>query len=1015
MGDTGAPAGDTVSRWREASRSLSRWGGTLAVSGLLGFVGGLMARGTPGCGPRIPGGAYTAWLPPCWLHGLWRALAPSPLLQLCTVLLPLVLLLVFAPRRRRRVATGPAQGGWTAMLALCHRSFCWLCPPSACALLGLRRPFTAPCLTQIYVLSLPVAQLTAGRWVAFWESGAFSSYGVASRAAWGFACAVWALAVLIAEVRYRMTRGPDAQPAPEAPAKNRAPAEMLAGWRASKPAFDVWLQDDSPAAEGAFDLPDYAAQLHQDLVAQRSGGALDGIRLIGPRGIGKTTIAGQLAEAWERDRGHIFVRIDAWAYESGADLAAGLIRVLSERVGELDALVVLARHERSFLRLAGYARSWLPHALRLMLGQRATTPLDVIERFNRDLERLGVWLVFWLDDLDRFLELDQTAELKLGKRTHQLRSRTGADARIVDATLHALVSQPRLGFICALSDWDAGMLRDPEKLFADDREIRALSLDAWRPVVSIFRTHYQEPFGGRVTPAQRQTRTFFDALWDKKYDAEADSETSEPEWHEAFKYFSEALANTSITPRQLKRVLQVTRKRHRPVAKIVELDELLMLYLLRQTEGSSATGDYEALRTVLAGTPEEHDFYASLKIASSKKEDMQQEIATVFEEAMWKLESISAEDPVHHQLLRALCRWLLFKPRPWAHLRSLATDAIRQAIFAEIDFVVESRIASIINIIRVLEDYLRAGSPTDASALAVSQFLNASDAAERDYASRYAEALRPSLSKGQKLKIIRLQLQRARKEAKGKNWRAFSLRIRSIQSIDGFLNEALQNDAQWLVDLMLPDNSGCLIALNDLVVIFVSIATCYLRVHVDPYDAAPVDVVEGWEHFVEYFCLKLSKAEGHLQQGKVQSDTLVALQHAIRSPLPKEEGTVEHKWTPSAKAAFAHVTRRVARIANRGYEGALVHLVSTGKFHNKYPHDLYDLNPEWQKELADSIMEDAEDEATALARAQEIARVYFSQDAGEVEKDALNGFDKSFPRMEAKWQGSLKAKESRDL
>ena len=668
---------------------VTHWLGKLTLGFVLGGALALLNASGVLSAPRLE-----------WLAKLWRKDMVSRWLLLTV---PLVAAWLVSKARSTERAHAKAKGS-CLMDALD-----WVLPARMRGTLGLSRPCAAPGLTQLYILSFPWYFLIDYSTTPPLPGGllgrihvlraCLTSQGVCQSSflvvgALFYVCVALLLLLVAlffagcrlscASLRSPEQKGEgagdrkrdDQQEAEDTSANPGTARTETQRASLTKQELEDWLKSDQPSKVDFFAQPDYATQLCEWFEKSRTRGGLGGLRLIGGAGSGKTSVGQQLAQQWQRPkRGtgvHSFVHVDAWAYADGLELVEGTLTSIQNAIGSYDGSHATRRLAQRFAQAAGHGGYSVGAALDTLLRPRES-PTEVIESFEAVLKRLDAWLILWVDDLDRFLKFEEVGrEGPAGaptKPTTLQQTRSASDVRAIASLLHALVQQPRIGLVCALTEWDFPVASDPEKLFANDRELPSLTFEHWVSVVQVFREKLLLPEVRGSDPAPEGMREGFAACFQPN-PVMIVHETYDPDKkaiYAAIMKFNQAFLAKTLTPRKLKVALNATLARFAPIASIADRDEILLLELTRALEPEI----YAQVRKRLS----QHAYGHLPEVAEEPPS------AGVIDAGSGKKTPKTKGN--RHSLVDALLHWFIERDGnhegdpPWAHLKSLASPFAR--------------------------------------------------------------------------------------------------------------------------------------------------------------------------------------------------------------------------------------------------------------------------------------------------------------------------------------------------
>ena len=689
--------------------------------------------------------------PFAWLKSWWLA-APNPWGRALLALLPVAFLWASAPRRR----------GDDEPAASCFDT--WLervLPASFRGTLGLARPWHAPGLLHLYIFSLTtglsVARLAST--ATTWGGHSWFGQGLASRGALCvavvalFAALLCDLCMSCFESRVQLRKGA-APAATSAEELQTETATVSHATQDDRVAFEVWLNSDDPADDDRFGTRNYGEQLASFMQTARSKGPLPALRLIGGPGSGKTTASREFARAWSECTRQAFVRVECWAYANEEEVVEGILTQLQRRIGEWDGSLVTRRVAAEYARAVGIQQSGLDavSGATSSLLLRNQNPTEVIARLDQVLERVGAWVVLWVDDLDRFAP---QGDAKVASDANGSPGPAPSDhLRIVASLLHSLAQARRIGVICAVNSRSFRVTADQEKLFSDDREIHSLSWETWRPIAAEFRAGWLEDLKRTVLAvdlAPEGYRNVFDALWRGYQPRLPDDEgTMLAACVGQLNGFRSALESFYVTPRNLKAALRSVRNRFLPIADVADPDEILLLMLLKRF-------DLEMYDKLIAGYRTGIEKYGVATFFrnegdNSEPNEREKRDISLFEGLRTNLRG------------KPYAEWFLgldIESTPWKYLKSLSSEFSKPVVLDALDFPNIDSVRVLGEFTRGMQSFLRESSVyscEDLKRVIVVDHPGSSDLNPKNFA-RYMREFRGRLSKEQIVAIVKMLIE----------------------------------------------------------------------------------------------------------------------------------------------------------------------------------------------------------------------------------------------------------------
>lgn len=171
--------------------------------------------------------------------------------------------------------------------------------------------------------------------------------------------------------------------------------------------LQAWIEDDREIDHPDDDRFGHAAVADRIVsYLARDESQRTTLALIGPRGSGKSTIL-RLVMHRLRERGPAKVRIvpiSLWPYETPKAALAGMLKALTDELSRHVNTLELTGLSARYLGAVERAQGWIGGLARLLGGTEE--PERVLERLSGVAGAVGVHLVLWVEDLDRFSGAD---------------------------------------------------------------------------------------------------------------------------------------------------------------------------------------------------------------------------------------------------------------------------------------------------------------------------------------------------------------------------------------------------------------------------------------------------------------------------------------------------------------------------------------------------------------------------------------------------------------------------------
>jgi hypothetical protein len=367
---------------------------------------------------------------------------------------------------------------------------------------------------------------------------------------WGMAIGAVVIMWLSSHARDGRARGrapplPSDTPAPVQ--KTTDPFEALREWLRTD--HEIHRKDDDH-----FGHDDVARRIARRLV---DGAAATSIALIGRPGSGKSTIRRLVVDRLKVQEQVRIVEVSLWPYDSPEAAVRGILRAAIQEIGRHVNVLPLVGLSDDYATAIEGAAGRLGSIARIARG--SSDPEETLGRLSAIAEAIGLHLVFWIEDLERFSG-HRVAATALSSRPEE---RLGP----IRALLHLLARQEYISVVISDVSLDAGFDLDKiarfiSRLWKDIQTLRSACLGGWpRQVIDPAHTKVRETL---TPPEDEHALTVW--LWSFRDD--------EPG-------LQEAIALLVDTPRAFKSALRLTLDIWEQLAGEIDLDSVLVASVLR--------------------------------------------------------------------------------------------------------------------------------------------------------------------------------------------------------------------------------------------------------------------------------------------------------------------------------------------------------------------------------------------------------------------------------------------------
>lgn len=333
----------------------------------------------------------------------------------------------------------------------------------------------------------------------------------------------------------------------------------------------LWLEDDRPVerhTHALFGHNDVARRIANRLMSV-SNGNCPTMALVGDYGAGKTTIRRLVERRLAKNKRVRVVPLSLWAFDSAEGAAAGIIRALIQELSrQVNVLGIRGLSEEYVSAMAGAAGRW-GGVLRLASLRR--NPEEIIARISTVAQCIGLSLVLWIEDLERFTGLDVISE-DTGHATAREAERLGP----IRALLYHLDNCPFISVVVA----DASLRSrfDLSKIARFVERTPSLNTQPVWELIERFRKQCQQA-SDLIDPANPKTREKMrpDLSILELSGPAFRRDPDKPSFHEAFSLLLR-------TPRSLKGALRTAQTVWDELAGEIDLDDVIVMSVIRASD-----------------------------------------------------------------------------------------------------------------------------------------------------------------------------------------------------------------------------------------------------------------------------------------------------------------------------------------------------------------------------------------------------------------------------------------------
>lgn len=329
----------------------------------------------------------------------------------------------------------------------------------------------------------------------------------------------------------------------------------------------LWLRDDNPVRHPNDDR--FGLRRIAERIAKRISESKDTsltITLTGEFGSGKSSILRMVAHRLIENGciGHdlVLVRVGLWPFETKESAIRGILQELTKALSNYintSSIAGLADEYVSVVESAGAPWGGLLRSF----GRRS--PSEVLTDYDNVATAIGVRIVLWIEDLERFVRFNQNSGP----------SDTGVERlESIRSLLHELSKLNRLCVV--LSTKSLELRLDMEKISKYVEPIPSIGhVEAWA-VISEFREYClkRAPF---IDPAQKRVREYLSKQG-------ADGFQGLSHYRSAHMDLRDAISRICNNPRKLKFALRHCLDIWDRIAGEIDFDDLLILSIVRTAE-----------------------------------------------------------------------------------------------------------------------------------------------------------------------------------------------------------------------------------------------------------------------------------------------------------------------------------------------------------------------------------------------------------------------------------------------
>lgn len=382
------------------------------------------------------------------------------------------------------------------------------------------------------------------------------------------AVVVWRVERVRPTKRRRETRR--TQPPPVTQESRNSEAGRLAS---DFEALKTWLRSDveidDPAMD-AFGHDQVAKRIARRLINnQSSGEAGPTVALVGELGSGKSSIRNLVVRHLREDglleRKIIVVSISLWPFDSPEAAVRGILNKLTEDLSRhVNATSITGLPEQYVQVIEHSGGRW---SLPAQLLRGPSTPEAVLEQFERIATAIGLIVVLWIEDLERFAAAENLPGEGGGRRENERLAP-------IRSLLYLLDRKDRITVVLAANT--LGPRFDMEKLARFIERPPRLDPQRFGAVLDFFRAECRGMLGRCIDPSPPQSRSSLNTL-----------SPHEEAWLLRFRdrqTLRSALAFLCRTPRQVKQSLRAALDVWEQLVGEIDFDDVLVMSVLKIAE-----------------------------------------------------------------------------------------------------------------------------------------------------------------------------------------------------------------------------------------------------------------------------------------------------------------------------------------------------------------------------------------------------------------------------------------------
>jgi hypothetical protein len=190
-------------------------------------------------------------------------------------------------------------------------------------------------------------------------------------------------------------------------------------------AFKEWLRSDAEIDDPAFDAFGHD-QVARRIARRLVNGSQDGqegptVALVGELGSGKSSIRNlvyrRLRESGCLDTSTVFVPISLWPFDSAEAAVSGVLSKLTEGLSQHVNVADLTGLPEQYAKIIEHSGGrWSPPA-QLLRGP--SDPEDIIKRFEEIALAIGLKVILWIEDLERFAATENLSREQVSQRENE--------------------------------------------------------------------------------------------------------------------------------------------------------------------------------------------------------------------------------------------------------------------------------------------------------------------------------------------------------------------------------------------------------------------------------------------------------------------------------------------------------------------------------------------------------------------------------------------------------------------